>query len=125
MDFGERPKQLVTKKEAEDLGRPHELQFVGLGLQSLRFERLRSGAAMLAKKGRMERPFLALLGANLRAQVLGVDVYAGLGAVDQIPAVMIGVIVDDKVVTRAIPAPAGGEVPVPRSDFKREAAGKP
>ena len=72
-----------------------------------------------------ERPFSALIGAKLRAQVLGVGVDASLGVVDEIPAGMIGVIVDDKVVTRAIPAPTGGEVPIPRSDFKREAAGEP
>jgi len=38
---------------------------------------------------------------------------------------MIGVVADDEVVARAVPAPAAGEVPVPRSDFKRETAGKP
>lgn len=56
---------------------------------------------------------------------MGVDVDAGLRIVDEIPAGMIGVIVDDEVVAAAIPAPAGGEVPIPRSDFKREASREP
>src|SRR5262249_36120564 len=42
-----------------------------------------------------------------------------------IPAGMIGVIVDDEVVAGAVPAPAGGEVPIPRSNLKGEAAREP
>ena len=53
------------------------------------------------------------------------DVDAGLGVVDEIPTGVVGIIVDDEVVARAVPAPAGSEVPVPRSDFKREGAGEP
>ena len=44
---------------------------------------------------------------------MGVDVEAGLGVVDEIPTGVVGVIVDDEVVARAVPAPAGSEVPVP------------
>jgi len=56
---------------------------------------------------------------------LRVDVDTSLGVVDEIPTGMIGVIVDYEVVAGAIPAPAGGQVPIPRSDFKRKTAGKP
>ena len=70
-------------------------------------------------------PILFLGDEPLRAHVLGVDVDAGLGVVDEIPTGVVGIIVDDEVVARAVPAPAGSEVPVPRSDFKREGAGEP
>ena len=59
------------------------------------------------------------------ARVVGVDVDAGLGVVDEIPTGMIGVIVDNKVVARAVPAPTGSKIPVPSSDFKRKASREP
>ena len=72
----------------------------------------------------MSGPFL-FLDKALRAHVLGMDVDAGLGVVDEIPTGVVGVIVNDEVVTGAVPAPARGQLPVPRSEFKRKAAGKP
>jgi hypothetical protein len=53
-----------------------------------------------------------------------VDVNAGVDVVKRIPAVVVGVFIDDEIVG-AIPAPIGADGPVPRSDFKVEAAGKP
>jgi hypothetical protein len=82
-------------------------------------------AATLTNRAESIGPILFLGDEPLRAHVLGVDVDAGLGVVDEIPTGVVGVIVDDEVVARAVPAPAGGEVPVPRSDFKREAAREP
>jgi len=56
---------------------------------------------------------------------LSVCVDAGLSVVDEIPAGMIGIIVNDEVVARAVPAPAGREVPIPRSNLKREPTREP
>jgi hypothetical protein len=56
---------------------------------------------------------------------LGVGVDAGLGVIDEVPAGVIGIVVNDEIVTGAIPTPAGCEVPIPRSDFKRKTAGEP
>ena len=49
------------------------------------------------QKGRTTGPF-AFSAEELRAQVLRVDIDAGLGVVDEIPTGMIGVIVDYEVV---------------------------
>ena len=49
---------------------------------------------------------------GLGAHVLGVDVSAGVDVVDQVPSFMVGVVVDDKVVAIAIPAPIGREIPI-------------
>jgi len=38
---------------------------------------------------------------------------------------MIGVFVHDEIVAIAVPAPARSDIPVPRGDLKRKAAGKP
>jgi hypothetical protein len=56
---------------------------------------------------------------------LGVGVDAGLGVIDEVPAGVIRIVVNDEIFTGAIPAPAGCEVPIPRSDFKRKTAGEP
>lgn len=47
-----------------------------------------------------------------------------MDVVEQVPARVIGVLIDGEVVA-TIPAPLGGASPVPRSDFKVEAAGEP
>jgi hypothetical protein len=49
---------------------------------------------------------------RLGAHVLGVHIDAGLRVVHQIPSGMIGIVVHDKVIARAIPAPVGRERPV-------------
>jgi hypothetical protein len=60
----------------------------------------------------------------LGAEILDVDIDAGVDVVEEIPAVMVGVLVDDKVIG-TIPAPIGADGPVPRGDFKAEAAREP
>jgi len=60
----------------------------------------------------------------LRAHVENMDVDAGVDVVEQVPADVIGIVVDYKVIA-AIPAPIDAEGPVPGSDFKIEAAGEP
>jgi len=63
-------------------------------------------------------------GSRLRAHVGDVDVRAGVDVVEHVPAGMIGIFVDDKIVA-AVPAPVRADGPVPGSDFKGEATGKP
>ena len=63
-------------------------------------------------------------GSRLRAHVGDVDVGAGVDVVKHVPAGMIGIFVDDKIVA-AVPAPVRADGPVPGSDFKGEATGKP
>jgi len=53
-----------------------------------------------------------------------VDVDAGVNVVKQVPADVVGILVDDEIIG-AIPAPIGAYGPVPGSDFKAEAAGEP
>jgi hypothetical protein len=60
----------------------------------------------------------------LRAHVGDVDVDAGVDVVEGIPAVVVGIFIDDEIVG-AIPAPVGADGPIPGSDFKVESAGKP
>jgi hypothetical protein len=55
---------------------------------------------------------------------LDVDVHAGVNVVKQIPADMVGILVDDEVIG-AIPAPIGADGPVPGSDIEEKAAGEP
>jgi hypothetical protein len=52
------------------------------------------------------------------------DVNSGVDVVEQVPAEMVGVFVDDKVIA-AVPAPVGADSPVPGRDFEIEAARKP
>jgi hypothetical protein len=53
-----------------------------------------------------------------------VDVDAGVDVVECVPSIVIGIFVDDEIVG-TIPAPIGADGPIPGSDFKVEAAGKP
>jgi hypothetical protein len=48
-----------------------------------------------------------------------------MNVVQHMPAIMIGVFVHDEIVAIAVPAPARSDIPVPRGDLKRKAAGKP
>jgi hypothetical protein len=54
-----------------------------------------------------------------------VDILAGMHVIQKIPARMIGVVVHDQVVAVAIPAPVGGNGPVPRRNLERKAAREP
>src|SRR5262249_5834957 len=56
--------------------------------------------------------------------VLGVDGQTGVNVVDQVPAVVIRVVVHHKVIA-AVPAPVSSGVPIPRGDLEVEAAWKP
>jgi hypothetical protein len=60
----------------------------------------------------------------LQPQILHVDVSAGVYVVEQIPAGVVRVLVNDEVIF-AVPAPVSGERPIPGSHFKTEAARKP
>jgi hypothetical protein len=53
-----------------------------------------------------------------------VDVGAGVDVVERVPAFVVGVFIDGKVIG-AIPAPIGADGPIPGSDFKIKTAGKP
>ncbi len=53
----------------------------------------------------------------LRAHVVDVDVDAGVNVVEQVPAGVVGVLIDDEVVC-AVPAPIGADGPIPISDWK-------
>ena len=53
------------------------------------------------------------------------DIPAGMHVIQKIPARMIGIVVHDKVVAVAIPAPLGGNGPVPRRNLKRKTAREP
>ena len=52
------------------------------------------------------------------------DVDAGVDVVEEIPADVVGIFVNNEIIG-AVPAPIGANGPVPGSDFKAEAAGKP
>lgn len=52
-------------------------------------------------------------------------ILAGMYVIQKIPARMIRIVVHDKVVAAAIPAPSGGNGPVPRRNLKRKTAGEP
>jgi len=56
---------------------------------------------------------------------LGVHIDAGLRVVHRIPSRVVGIVVHDKVIARAIPAPVGGERPIERGDLKGKTAGEP
>src|SRR5258708_21953897 len=60
----------------------------------------------------------------LRAHVIYVDVDAGVNVVEHVPAIMVRIFVDDKIIA-AIPAPVRADGPVPGCDFKEEATGQP
>jgi hypothetical protein len=53
-----------------------------------------------------------------------VDVDAGVDVVEEIPADVVGILVDNEIIG-AVPAPIDAHGPVPGSDFKAEAAGEP
>jgi hypothetical protein len=53
-----------------------------------------------------------------------VDVDAGVDVVEEIPADVVGILVDNEII-RTIPAPIGAHGPIPGSNFKAEAAGEP
>jgi hypothetical protein len=53
-----------------------------------------------------------------------VDVDAGVDVVEEIPADVVGILVDNKIIG-TIPAPIGAHRPIPGSNFKAEAAGEP
>lgn len=61
---------------------------------------------------------------ELGTQISYVNVDAGMDVVKQIPADMVGVFVYDEIIA-AIPAPVGGEGPIPVGDLKVEAAREP
>jgi hypothetical protein len=63
-------------------------------------------------------------GLPLRAHVGDVDVDAGVDVVKRVPAIVVGIFIDDEIVG-TIPAPISADGPIPGSDFKVEAAGKP
>jgi hypothetical protein len=46
------------------------------------------------------------------------DVDAGVDVVQRVPAVVVGIFVDDEIIG-AVPSPIGGDGPVPGSDFKK------
>jgi hypothetical protein len=60
----------------------------------------------------------------LRSPVVDVDVDASVNVVKQIPAGVVGVLVNNEIVA-AVPTPIGTNRPVPRRHFKVEASGKP
>jgi hypothetical protein len=76
------------------------------------------------KKRPTSRPGRDRFRSPLRSHVGYVDVGAGVDVVKRVPAIVIGVFIDGKVIG-AIPAPIGADGPIPRSDFKIKAAGKP
>jgi hypothetical protein len=53
------------------------------------------------------------------------DILAGMRVIQKIPSRMIGIVVHDKAVAVAIPAPFGGNGPVPRRNLKRKTAREP
>lgn len=61
---------------------------------------------------------------ELGTQIGYVNVDAGMDVVKQIPADMVGVFVNDEIIA-TIPAPVGGEGPIPVGDLKVEAAREP
>src|SRR6266404_5314553 len=63
-------------------------------------------------------------GSRLHAHVGDVNVGAGVDVVEHVPASVVGIFIDDKIVA-AIPAPVRADGPVPGSNFKGEAAGQP
>jgi hypothetical protein len=48
-----------------------------------------------------------------------------VNVVNEIPAGMIGGVVNDKIIAIAIPAPIGGDVPIPHRNVKVNPAGEP
>src|SRR5580704_9006072 len=60
----------------------------------------------------------------LAAHVLSVDVHACVDIVNQVPTRVVRVVIHHKIIA-AVPAPILGLVPIPRSDFKEEAAREP
>src|SRR5580704_1442551 len=58
------------------------------------------------------------------SEVVHVDVDARVNVVEQVPARVVGVIIDDKIIA-AIPAPVRAERPVPGRDFKTESTREP
>ena len=52
------------------------------------------------------------------------DIDAGVDVVEHVPAGVVGIFIDDKIVA-AIPAPVRADGPVPSGDFKGETTGQP
>jgi hypothetical protein len=63
--------------------------------------------------------------AELHPDILHVNVCSGVHVVQQVPARMIGVLVDNEFVATGRPAPVGNEGPIPRGDFKSEPTSEP
>src|SRR5258708_36654055 len=62
---------------------------------------------------------------SLQANVLGVDVNAGVDVVDQVPTFVVGVVVHHEVIAVTIPAPIRSNIPIPGSNCKGKTAWKP
>src|SRR5437016_5169810 len=73
---------------------------------------------------RQLRACLPRPGTFSRAHVGGVDVDARVDVVDQVPAEMIGIVIDDEIVA-TIPAPVGADRPIPGCHDEREPSGYP
>ena len=56
--------------------------------------------------------------------VLDVDVDARVDVIEQIPADVIGIVIDHKVVA-TVPTPVAAQAPIPGGNLKVEATGKP
>jgi hypothetical protein len=54
-----------------------------------------------------------------------VDILAVMRVIQKIPARMIGIVVHDKAVSVAVPAPFGGNEPIPRRNLKRKTDREP
>ena len=52
------------------------------------------------------------------------DVDAGVDVVEHVPAIVVGIFVDDEIIA-AIPTPVRTNGPIPRCNFKKEAAPQP
>src|SRR5260370_2830757 len=61
---------------------------------------------------------------RLVAHIVDVNVDAGVNVVEQIPADVVGILIDGEIVG-AVPAPIGANGPVPFRNFKEETTGQP
>ena len=59
---------------------------------------------------------------RLGPHVADVDVHASVNVVEQIPADVVAILINDEIVG-AVPAPIGASWPIPGRDFKEEPAG--
>ena len=70
-------------------------------------------------------PFTVAEMPALHADVLDVNVSTGIHVVEQVPARMIGVLVNHEFIAAGGPAPVGRQGPIPLGYLKPEAAGEP